>query len=210
LRKRWRLLKFNYDSTSARRLSFPKRTDAKVVFDAGMPGASRKKLTSGTIGIPMLVDTDRPFCFQRHIAILKPSAATTPEFLRTLMGSPVVFKEAWARITGSAQPTLPLGNLRTIPIGPPPLAKQQEIVRRVEALFALADQIEARFTQARAQVDKLTPSLLARPFRGQLVPQDPTEEPASVLLERIQEKRGQLLGRNTLNSISRKTKNAIT
>ena len=40
--------------------------------------------------------------------------------------------------------------------------EQQEIVRRVDALFALADQIEARFTQARARVDKLTPSLLAR------------------------------------------------
>ena len=37
----------------------------------------------------------------------------------------------------------------------------------------------------RAQVDKLTPSLLARAFRGQLVPQDPTDEPAEKLLERI-------------------------
>jgi len=57
-------------------------------------------------------------------------------------------------------------------------------VRRVEALFALADQIEARFTQARAQVDKLTPSLLARAFRGQLVHQDPNDEPAEKLLEK--------------------------
>jgi type I restriction enzyme S subunit len=56
---------------------------------------------------------------------------------------------------------------------------------RVEALFAPADQIEARFTQARAQADKLTPSLLARAFRGQLVSQDPTDEPAERLLEHI-------------------------
>ncbi|HEX5221612.1 MAG TPA: hypothetical protein VFZ59_18755 [Verrucomicrobiae bacterium] len=55
----------------------------------------------------------------------------------------------------------------------------------MEALFALADQIEARFQKARAQVDKLTPSLLAKAFRGQLVPQDPTDEPAEKLLERI-------------------------
>jgi type I restriction enzyme S subunit len=65
-----------------------------------------------------------------------------------------------------------------------------EIVRRLEALFALADQIEARFTQARAQVDKFTPSLLARAFRGQLVPQDPTDEPAEQLLERIKKQKG--------------------
>jgi type I restriction enzyme S subunit len=69
----------------------------------------------------------------------------------------------------------------------PPLAERQEIVRRVERLFALADQIEARFEKARAQVDKLTPSLLAKAFRGELVSQDPNDDPASVLLERIRQ-----------------------
>ena len=63
--------------------------------------------------------------------------------------------------------------------------EQQEIVRRMEGLFALADQIEARFNKAQAQVDQLTPSLLARAFRGQLVPQDPADEPVEKLLERI-------------------------
>ncbi len=48
------------------------------------------------------------------------------------------------------------------------IAEQQEIVRRVEALFALTDQIEARFKKAQAQVDQLTPSLLARAFKGEL------------------------------------------
>ena len=55
----------------------------------------------------------------------------------------------------------------------------------MEGLFALAGQIEARFNRARAQVDKLTPSLIARAFRGQLVPQHPTDEPAEKLLEQI-------------------------
>jgi type I restriction enzyme S subunit len=62
---------------------------------------------------------------------------------------------------------------------------EQEIVRRVEGLFALADQLEERLAKARGQVEKLTPSLLARAFAGQLVPQDPADEPACVLLERI-------------------------
>lgn len=64
------------------------------------------------------------------------------------------------------------------------LPEQQEIVRRVEALFALADKIEVRYAKAQAQVDRLTPSLLARAFAGKLVPQDPADEPAAVLLER--------------------------
>ncbi|MBE0545892.1 MAG: restriction endonuclease subunit S [Verrucomicrobia bacterium] len=63
--------------------------------------------------------------------------------------------------------------------------REQEIMRRVEGLFALADQLEVRLAKARGQVDKLTPSLLARAFAGQLVRQDPTDEPASALLARI-------------------------
>jgi hypothetical protein len=51
--------------------------------------------------------------------------------------------------------------------------EQQEIVCRVERLLALADQIEARLAAAQRQVDALTPSFLARAFRGKLVPPRP-------------------------------------
>ncbi|SIQ10669.1 type I restriction enzyme, S subunit [Pseudomonas flexibilis] len=71
----------------------------------------------------------------------------------------------------------------------PPLAEQTEIVRRVEQLFAFADQLEAKVATAQARIDRLTQSILAKAFRGELVPQDPNDEPASVLLERIQAQR---------------------
>lgn len=58
-------------------------------------------------------------------------------------------------------------------------------MRRVEVLFALADQLEARYAKAKAHVDKLTQSILAKAFRGELVPQDPNDEPVSVLLQLI-------------------------
>jgi type I restriction enzyme S subunit len=64
-------------------------------------------------------------------------------------------------------------------------AEQVEIVRRTHELFSLANQLEAKLNTARKVVDRLTPALLAKAFRGELVPQDPSEEPASVLLERI-------------------------
>jgi type I restriction enzyme, S subunit len=67
----------------------------------------------------------------------------------------------------------------------PPLSEQQEIVRRVEDLFRIANRIEDRYNKAKAHVDKLTQSILANAFRGELVPRDPNDEPASKLLERI-------------------------
>jgi type I restriction enzyme S subunit len=78
-----------------------------------------------------------------------------------------------------------LERFRDFPIQLAPLPEQQEIVRRVETLFALADRIEARLAAAQATVVRLTPATLAKAFRGELVPQDPDDEPAAVLLERI-------------------------
>ncbi len=76
-------------------------------------------------------------------------------------------------------------DVRSFQIHLPSLAEQAEIIRRVESLFAYADRLEARYAVARAQVERLTPALLAKAFRGELVPQDPNDEPAAVLLERI-------------------------
>ncbi|ODV00449.1 MAG: hypothetical protein ABT20_15990 [Rubrivivax sp. SCN 70-15] len=65
------------------------------------------------------------------------------------------------------------------------MAEQTEIVRRVDTLFAFADRLEARLAQAQTAVARLTPSLLAKAFRGELVPQDPADEPAAELLKRL-------------------------
>jgi type I restriction enzyme S subunit len=52
----------------------------------------------------------------------------------------------------------------------PPLAEQEQIVRRVEALFKITDRIEARYQEAKKRVDALTQSILAKAFRGELLP----------------------------------------
>jgi type I restriction enzyme S subunit len=79
--------------------------------------------------------------------------------------------------------------LEKYPLFMPPLDEQTEIVRRIEQLFAFADQLEAKVATAQARIDRLTQSILAKAFRGELVPQDPNDEPASVLLERIKAQR---------------------
>ena len=90
---------------------------------------------------------------------------------------------------GTGVKHLRVRDVENLPIPIPHPEEQQEIVRRVEALFAKADRIEAQYKNARQQVDRLTPALLAKAFRGELVPQDPNDEPASVLLERVKEAR---------------------
>ncbi len=100
---------------------------------------------------------------------------------------------------GSAQPCLFLNRIAALTIALPPTTEQQEIVRRVEALFKTADALEARYRTAKAHVDKLTQSILARAFRGELVTieaelarlEGRDYEPASVLLERIRHERTQ-------------------
>jgi len=101
-----------------------------------------------------------------------------------------------------ARANLSLEDVSNFPIPLPPLLEQLEIVRRVEALFKVADQIEERYKKAKAYVDKLTQSILAKAFRGELMPQDPNDEPASVLLERIREERA----KKQVKSQTRKTK----
>ncbi len=76
-------------------------------------------------------------------------------------------------------------DLKSLCVTYPGISEQLEVVRRVEQLFSFADQLEARLSDARQRVDALTQSILAKAFRGELVSQDPNDEPASVLLERI-------------------------
>lgn len=91
--------------------------------------------------------------------------------------------EAFAPAT--AQKNINLALLSDLVIRCPSLDEQAEIVRRVEPLLAMADRIDARANAARTLAQRLSPLVLAKAFRGELVQQDPQDEPASALLERI-------------------------
>lgn len=117
-----------------------------------------------------------------HAHVLRPEDAVAADYLcYCLMHYPVL---PWLTgTTGRAK--LTQGVLNSLPMAIPPRIEMELIVIKVQELLSLADQLEAKLATARKMIDRLTPALLAKAFRGELVPQDPTDEPASVLLERI-------------------------
>ena len=87
--------------------------------------------------------------------------------------------------SSTAQPVISGQKIYGLLVVLPHFDEQTEIVRRVETLFAFADRLEARLAQAQTAATRLTPALLAKAFRGELVPQDPNDEPAAELLRRL-------------------------
>ena len=88
-------------------------------------------------------------------------------------------------ITGSAQPKLSQEKLNKILLPLPPLSEQRRIVEKIEELLALVDDLETNKTNLQSYIKQAKSKVLEMAIRGELVPQNPNDEPASVLLERI-------------------------
>ncbi|MBQ0961633.1 restriction endonuclease subunit S [Ideonella sp. 4Y11] len=94
-------------------------------------------------------------------------------------------------VRGVAVRGINIGDVRALQIPLPSLTEQNEIVRRVDELFFLAEHIEARWYGSRARAQRLLPQVLQKAFRGDLLPQDANDEPASALLARLTTARNQ-------------------
>jgi type I restriction enzyme S subunit len=145
----------------------------------------------GTTGVAAVNRTKDEFNVWVHVAVLKPLPDTliNPFFLELALNSPECYEQSQRFTHGVGNQDLGLTRMIKIVLPVPPIGEQNEIVRRVEQLFAFADHLEAKVASAKQRIDTLTQSLLAKAFRGELVPQDPNDEPASVLLERIRAQR---------------------
>jgi type I restriction enzyme S subunit len=160
-------------------------------------GLAQSKLwQAGTVCITIaanIADTailEYPACFPDSVVgFVADPKKSLPEFIKWSIDVISDRLEAFAPAT--AQKNINLAVLNDVEFRCPPLDEQLEIVRRVEALSAYANRLEARYAAARAQVELLTPALVAKAFRGELVPPDLNDEPASVLLERIRAARAE-------------------
>jgi type I restriction enzyme, S subunit len=123
----------------------------------------------GATGIPAVVDTDEPFCFQRHVAILKPNRSLVDsQFVCHILRSRTVFETAWRSTTGSAQPTVPLRSIRQLQIPVPPLADQRRIAADLDRLHAEVDAVKRLQAETAAHLAVLLPAVLDCAFTGEL------------------------------------------
>jgi type I restriction enzyme S subunit len=143
---------------------------------------------TGSYGISLLVKSNQKFCFQRHIGIIKPNQEIlSSKFLVHSLNSPILLAQAHEVATGTAQKTVSLRGLKNFKILLPSLEEQKEIVRRVDALFAKADAIEQGYERLKTQIEQLPQAILAKAFKGELVPQLPSDGDAQALLEEIKQ-----------------------
>jgi type I restriction enzyme, S subunit len=125
------------------------------------------------------------FWVNNHAHILQAGSHTSNNWLRWYINmidlSPFV--------TGTAQPKLTQAALNKIKVPLPRIDEQQEILRRIETAFSWVDRVVTEVAKARKLIGHLDQALLAKAFQGELVPQDPADEPASLVLARISAQR---------------------
>lgn len=123
----------------------------------------------GTYGISVLVDTDEKFCFQRHMALLKPNKSSIlQKYLWYTLQEKDFYQKATKIAKGTAQLTVPIKGLRQLTIPLPSLPEQQEIVRILGRLLAREQRARQTAEETLTAIERMKQAILARAFRGEL------------------------------------------
>jgi type I restriction enzyme S subunit len=142
------------------------------------------------VGQVALVPENERFFLGPNIGMVRPySTAISSRYLELFLRADEGKKLLLISSKAVAQSSISMGAIRATPVAIPPLEEQAEIVRRIESAFSWLDRVAADHAAAARLIPKLDAAILAKAFRGELVPQDPNDEPASVLLERIKAER---------------------
>lgn len=108
-----------------------------------------------------------------------------PAYINLALQHPQLRRETMVKIKGVGRPRLGMQGIKDLVIPLAPRAEQQLIVAAVEEHFSRADAVRDTVSASLAKVDAMRRIVLSEAFAGRLVPQDPDEEPATALLERI-------------------------
>ena len=123
----------------------------------------------------------------RAIAVI-PTFSEVAQWAQLALQGPVGQRLVHSAVGGSAQPVLNLSEVRKLPIPLPPRVELEEVVRRINRAQQRLRTILRATEEAQSRIDQLDQSILAKAFRGELVQQDPNDEPASMLLVRLRAK----------------------
>jgi type I restriction enzyme, S subunit len=135
-------------------------------------------------------DEIRECSHQNHIIRARPSEIVEPRYALFWMLSPAGRKAIEAVASSSSGlHTLSITKVGGLPIPLCAKLEQVEIVQLIDNAFVWIDRLASETSSARKLIDHLDQAILAKAFRGELVPQDPNDEPATMLLERISEER---------------------
>ena len=129
---------------------------------------------------------------QNHIIRVRPSAGVIPKYVNIFMNSPVGQSAIqWIASSTSGLYTLSVGKIEKLPFALPPTTEQEAVAEAVEDHLSIIEHLEADIEAKLKSAQALRQSILRHAFTGQLVPQNPNDEPASELLNRIAAEREQ-------------------
>lgn len=123
---------------------------------------------TGSFGIPVVVGTEQKFCFQRHIALIRPKESCSLKWLKYVLFTRNVRKQAEALATGTAQKTVSLKALRMFKLPDTSLPDQKRIAAKLDDLSSQTKALEEKYQHKLAALEELKQSLLHRAFTGEL------------------------------------------
>ena len=131
----------------------------------------------------------RPIKYQKALHRVRLSEEVLPKWLVFQLWTSAQTGELEAYFTGSTIKHFTGVSLKRYPLSIPPFAEQRRIVAEAERHLSVIQKAEAAVDAGLKRAERLRQSILKQAFSGQLVPQHPDDEPASVLLERIRAER---------------------
>lgn len=145
----------------------------------------------GTIGRAAIVyEGTAKFCINQSVAVIwLRSSPVIREFLLRIIESPQTQEQIKQKAKGIAIRHLSITDFAKIALPLPPLKEQEVIADNLTELFAKAAAIRKSILAKTDSLIEMDESVLFKAFQGKLVPQDPSDEPASILLERIRKEK---------------------